>query len=129
MLRSVVSAVAAKMMLVQCNCDVPISLACLILIGNSPERRCPLMVCNANHERGHHRNRVPGGTSKACVQAGDGWELGSSGRIGHCDIGPEVGVINPHAVKDHCDTTCQGDHGAFCATAPGKMRGLCSQPR
>ena len=37
MLRSVVSALAANMMLVQCNSDVPISLACLIWIGNSPD--------------------------------------------------------------------------------------------
>ena len=37
MLRSVVSAVAANMMLVQCNSDVPISLACSIWIGNSPD--------------------------------------------------------------------------------------------
>lgn len=37
MLRSVVGAVAANMMLVQRNSDVPISLACSIWIGNSPE--------------------------------------------------------------------------------------------
>jgi hypothetical protein len=37
MLRSVVGAVAANMMLVQCNSDVPISLACSIWIGNSPD--------------------------------------------------------------------------------------------
>ena len=38
MLRSVVSAAAANMMLVQCNSDVPISLACSILIvGISPD--------------------------------------------------------------------------------------------
>ena len=37
MLRSVVGAVAANMMLVQCNSDAPISLACSIWIGNSPD--------------------------------------------------------------------------------------------
>ena len=37
MLRSVVSAMAANMMLVQCNSDVPISLACSIGVGNSPD--------------------------------------------------------------------------------------------
>ena len=40
MLRSVVgavAAVAANMMLVQCNSDVPISLACSMWIGNSPD--------------------------------------------------------------------------------------------
>jgi hypothetical protein len=37
MLRSVVSAVAANMMLVHCNSDLPISLACSMLVGNSPD--------------------------------------------------------------------------------------------
>ena len=37
MLRSVVGAMAANMMLVQCSSDVPISLACSIWIGNSPD--------------------------------------------------------------------------------------------
>ena len=37
MLRFVVSAMAANMMLVQCNSDVPISLACSMVIGNSPD--------------------------------------------------------------------------------------------
>ena len=37
MLRSVVGATAANMMLVQCNSDVPISLACSIWFGNSPD--------------------------------------------------------------------------------------------
>jgi len=44
MLRSVVGAVAANMMLVQCNSDVPISLACStwsasVLSTASPEPR------------------------------------------------------------------------------------------
>ena len=37
MLRSVVGAQAANMMLVQCRSDVPISLACSMWIGNSPD--------------------------------------------------------------------------------------------
>ena len=37
MLRSVVGAMAANMMLVQGNSDVPLSLACSIWIGNSPD--------------------------------------------------------------------------------------------
>jgi len=37
MLRSVVGATAANMMLVQCNSDVPISLACSIWFSNSPD--------------------------------------------------------------------------------------------
>ena len=34
MLRSVVSAMAANMMLVRCNSDVPISLACLTAVSD-----------------------------------------------------------------------------------------------
>ena len=37
MLRSVVDAVAANMMLVQCNSNVPISQACSTKVGDSPE--------------------------------------------------------------------------------------------
>lgn len=37
MLRSVVGAAAAIMMLVQCRSNVPISLACSIWFGNSPD--------------------------------------------------------------------------------------------
>ena len=37
MLRSVVGALAANMMLVQCNSDAPISLACSVSRGNSLE--------------------------------------------------------------------------------------------
>ena len=37
MLRSVVGAQAANMMLVQCRSDVPISLACSMWFGNSPD--------------------------------------------------------------------------------------------
>jgi hypothetical protein len=37
MLRSVVGAVAANMMLVQCSSDVPISLACSSGVGNRPD--------------------------------------------------------------------------------------------
>ena len=29
--------------------------------------------------------------------------------MGLCDVGPEVGVINPHPVKDHPDASCQLD--------------------
>ena len=38
MLRSVVGAQAANMMLVQCRPDVPISLACSMWFGNSPDQ-------------------------------------------------------------------------------------------
>lgn len=37
MLRSLVSAMAANKMLVQCNSDVPISLTCLVITSDSPE--------------------------------------------------------------------------------------------
>ena len=72
---------AANMMLVQCNSDVPVSLACSTWIGNSPERRCPAMVCGANHERGHHRNRVPGGPRRPALRPAT---VGNAGRQAAC---------------------------------------------
>jgi hypothetical protein len=93
MLRSVVSAMAANMMLVQCNSDVPISLACSMrsasaLSTASPEPR-------------------PVGTSKARDQAGSSLEPLSSAGMKHRSIEPEVGVIFPHAVQDHGDAPGQ----------------------
>ncbi len=69
MLRSVVSAMAANMMLVPCNCDVPISLACSNLIGKSPD------------------HGIVGTTSLGDLEgllAGTGWERNFSGRKSHC---------------------------------------------
>ena len=76
----------------------------------------------------HHRNRIPGGTSRAGCQAGNSWKIESSGRMGYRDFEPEIGVIKPHAVQDHPDASCQGDHGALCATATGDLCCPCSQP-
>ena len=115
MLRSVVSAMAANMMLVQCNSDVPISLACSTASASvrttaSPEPR-------------------PWGTSRACNQADIRLELRASGRMGHLSVSSEVGVIDPHPVQDHRDASGQGDHGPLGPAASGELCAPCSQPR
>ncbi|PYF09242.1 hypothetical protein C8J30_110116 [Rhodobacter viridis] len=115
MLRSVVGALAANMMLVQCNSGVPISLACStgsasVLTTASPEPR-------------------PWGTSRACNQADDRLELRVSGHIGRLNIDSEVGVIDPHPVQDHCDASGQSDHRPLGTTAAGELGAPCSQPR
>ena len=102
MLRSVVSAVAANMMLVQCNSDVPISLACSIgsasvLSTASPEPR-------------------PVGTSKARDQSGSSLESVSSAGMKHGNVKTEVGVILPHPVQDHGDAAGQPNHRALGIT-------------
>lgn len=72
MFRSVVSALAANMMLVQM------------------QFRCAHLIVVLDFDRQqsgprHHRNRVRdtqiGGTSKACGQTGNGWGCKSSGRL------------------------------------------------
>jgi aconitase A len=55
------------MMLVQCNSDVPISLACSICIGNSLEHGII--------------GTTSLGASKACSQACNSWERNFSGRM------------------------------------------------
>lgn len=114
MLRSVVSAMAANMMLVQCNSGVPISLACSIrsasvLSTASPEPR-------------------PVGTSKARNQAGSSLEPASSANMKHRNIDAEVGVILPHPVQDHGNTPRQRDHRTLGTTTAREFRGPCSQP-
>src|SRR5690606_40295724 len=103
MLRSVVGAVAANMMLVQCNSGVPISLACStgsasVLSTASPEPR-------------------PVGASKARDQAGSSLEPVSSTGMKHRRIETEVRVILPHPVQDHGDTPGQRNHCALGASA------------
>ena len=114
MLRSVVSAVAANMMLVQCNSDVPISLACSIrsasvLSTASPEPR-------------------PVGTSKARDQAGSSLESVSSAAMRRRNIDAEVCVIFPHPVQYHGDAPRQRNHRALGATTAREFRCPCSQP-
>ena len=84
MLRSVVSAMAANMMLVQCNSDVPISLACSM-------RSASVLSTASSEPR-------PVGTSKARDHAGSSLELASSAGMDHRSIDAEVDVILPHAV-------------------------------
>lgn len=115
MLRSVVSAVAANMMLVQCNSDVPIRLACSIrstsvLSTASPEPR-------------------PVGTSKARDKAGSSLEPVSSAGMKHRNVEAEVGVILSHAVQqDHGDVPGQCNHRALGTTSARDFRGPGSQP-
>ena len=102
MLRSVVGAMAANMMLVQCNSGVPISLACLtwsasVLSTASPEPR-------------------PVGTSKARDQSGSSLESVSSAGMKHGTVKTEVGVILPHPVQDHGDAAGQPNHRALGIT-------------
>lgn len=115
MLRSVVGAMAANMILVQ------MSFRCAHLIS---------VLDLDRHRYGprHHRNHVPEETSKACDQASNGWEFRSSGCMWHRVVKLEVGVIDPHPVQDHADAPCQSDHGTFCATTAGELRAPYSQP-
>ena len=108
MLRSVVGAMAANMMLVRCNSGVPISLACSMLSASmlstsSPEPR-------------------PVGTSTARDQAGRSLEPVSSAGKKHREIEAEVGVVLPHAVQDHGDASRQRNHRALGITTAGEFR-------
>lgn len=114
MLRSVVGAMAANMMLVQCNSGVPISLACLtwsasVLSTASPEPR-------------------PVGTSMVRSQAGSSLETVALAGKKHRNIEAEVGVILPHPVQDHGDTPRQRSHRALGTTTARKFCGPGSQP-
>lgn len=87
MLRSAVGAMAANMMLVQCNSDVPVSLACVTLSASvlstaSPEPR-------------------PVGTSKARDQASGSLEPISSFGMKHRNIEADLGVILPNPVQNN----------------------------
>lgn len=95
------------MMLVQCNSDVPISLACSIqsasvLSTASPEPRAV-------------------GTSKARDQAGSSLENVSSAGMTHGNVKAEVGVILPHPVQDHGEAAGQRNHRALSATTARKF--------
>ncbi|WP_295535869.1 hypothetical protein [uncultured Thioclava sp.] len=46
----------------------------------------------------------------ACCSADNGWKLKSSGCMWHDHVRLEVGIIDPHPMKDHTDTPGQGDH-------------------
>ena len=107
MLRSVVSAVTANMMLVQCNSGVPISLACSIrsvsvLSTASPEPRSV-------------------GTSNARDQAGSSLETVALAGMKHRNIEGKVGVILPHAVQDDGETPRQRNHRTLGRTTERKF--------
>jgi len=103
------------MMLVQCNSDVPISLACSIRSASVRSTALP--------------EPRPVGTSKARDQAGSSLEPVSSAGMKHRNIKAEVGVILPHAVQDHGDAPGQRNRRALGTTTARKFRSPVSQPR
>ncbi len=117
MLRSVVGAMAANMMLVQYSSDVPISLACSMLSASvlstaSPEPR-------------------PVGTSKARDQAGSSLEPVALVGMKHWTIEAEVGVILPHPVQDHGNAPRQRNHRSLGrrASFAAQLRSQFALPR
>ncbi|WP_347141045.1 hypothetical protein [Paracoccus sp. SSK6] len=68
MLRLVVGAKAANMMLVQCRFDVPISLACSMWFGVSPVRLDPHGFPSALHLSGFHQGDLQSRLSQLPVQ-------------------------------------------------------------
>lgn len=114
MLRSVVGATAANMMLVQCNSDVSISMACSVL-------QATVRTTASSEPR-------PWGTSKACRQAGVGWCPRSSDCTRSRTIGTEVGILDPHAMQNDTDAARQRNHRALRSSAAGNLCGPCSEP-
>jgi len=114
MLRSVVGATAANMMLVQCNSDVPISLACFAL-------RATVRTTASSEPRSW-------GTSKACRQAGVSWGSGFSDHIRSRSIGTEVGILDAHAMQGNSDTARQRDHRPSRSAAACNLCGPGSEP-
>lgn len=103
MLRSVVSAMAAKMMLVQCgNSDVPISLACSAEAGDSPDHG----IIGTASRLGPRRSAVR--------QTSTIWFW--------CEAQADLASIRPHPVKDGTDAPCQSHHRTLCASAFGHLR-------
>lgn len=99
MLRSVVGAAAANMMLVQCNSDVPISLACFA------ERATVRTTASSEPRPWGDLEGLPSG----------GRQLGAyvSGHFRCRTIGTEVGILDPHVMQDDTDAARQRDHGAL----------------
>lgn len=90
MLRFVVGAAAANMMLVQYNSDVPISLACSIGVSNRPDHDII-----GNTSMGGPRWRV---VRRASV----GGRVAQN-HIQRPPIGTEVGIPDPQAIEDDTD--------------------------
>ena len=76
----------------------------------------------------HHRNRVPGGTSKARRQAGVNWGPCVSGHLRCGTIGTEVRALDSHAMQDDTDTARQRDHRTLRSSAAGNLSGPCPEP-
>ena len=96
MLRSVVGAAAANMMLVQCNSDVPISLACFAL-------RATVRTTASSEPR-------PWGDLEGLPSGGRQLGPGFSDHIRSRSIGTKVGILDPHAMQDDTDAARQRDH-------------------
>lgn len=115
MLRSVVSATAANMMLVRCNSGVPISLAC------SPELAAPVRATASpeprpsGHSEARARRQVAGGATK---------------RSGHGrrHVWPEIRAIAPHPMENDSDPAGQGYHRPLVSAPFCNPRRPCSQP-
>ena len=118
MLRSVVSAMAANMMLVQCgNSDVPISLACSTEAGDSPDHD----IIGTASRLGPRRSAVrQTSTTWFCYKR--------SGRFGDQRDYGEFRTIPPHPVQDCADAPCQSHHRALCTSAFGNLCSPASQP-
>ena len=114
MLRYVVGALVANMMLVRCT-----------------------SICQSNWRAPSHGAIVwnsassqsrPWGTSKAYGQAGGGWWLNDSGHIRCGTIGTEIGILDPHTMQDYTDAARQRDHRALRSSAAGNPCGPCPEP-
>lgn len=112
MLRSVIGPLAANMMLVQCNSDVPIVLACSIWFGNSPDHDI-IETASLENLEGLRSGRQ---------------RKSRSGHMRHPDFGPEAGAITPHPVQDHAETSCKGNHRSLGPAATGNLHRLYSKP-
>lgn len=116
MLRSVVGAAAANMMLVQYGSDAPISLAC------SPGGAASVQTAASSGPR-------PGsGTSQVCAQADFNTEISSCMDRLWRSFPAEVSSVQPHPMQDHTDPTRQGHHGPLGAAPFRDPRGPCPQP-
>jgi|AACY02.16.fsa_nt_gi hypothetical protein len=116
MLRFLVNAAAGNMMLVQCNSDVPISLACSILVvGISPDHG----IIGTTFL----------GSLKAGSQAVNGRCFMTSFRLGCCRCVRSEGCnIDLHPVKDHSNPPRPSNYGTPPAAATGNLCCACSQP-
>lgn len=114
MLRSVVGAMAANIMLVQCNSDVPISSACSTASASVRTTESP--------------EPCPRGDLEGLPSGGRQLGAGSSDLLWRQSIRTEVGILDPHAMQDDTDAARQRDHRALRSPAAGNLCGPCPEP-